>query len=308
MYDVLIVGGGPAGLTAAIYACRAGWRTLLIEAGAFGGQATTTDWIENYPGFAAGISGPDLMAEFYQQAERLGCSFLLTEVKSLIKDGNLIKLVSEEKEVVGKVAIIATGARPRELGVKGEKEFHGKGVSYCATCDGFFYRDKKVVVVGGGNAAVKEALFLSKIAREIVLLHRRDQLRADQILAEQVQKTEKINIRWSTVLEEIKGSDKIEVVRLRNLKSGKEEEMAIEGVFIYVGMEPVTEFLGNEFKKTQGYLVTDQFLRTNLPGIFAIGDCREKEARQIATAVGDGASVMVGVEAYLQDALFLGGN
>jgi thioredoxin reductase (NADPH) len=302
-YDVLIIGGGPAGLTAAIYACRAGWKTLLIEKGTFGGQAASTDIIENYPGFPAGVSGFELMMNFYQQASRFGCEFLTAEVSALSSTGKIKKVITGEGEVVGKTVVLATGALPRELGVKGEKEFHGKGVSYCATCDGFFYRDKKVAVVGGGDAAVKEALYLANIVQEIVLIHRRDTLRADKILADKAFATPKIKICWNTVVDEIKGEHKLNALTLRNVKTQERKEVAVEGVFLYVGMQPNTEFLGEELQKNrQGYLVTAENLATSVTGVFAIGDCRQKNSRQVATAVGDGALVLAAVEEYLQQA------
>lgn len=298
---MLIIGGGPAGLTAAIYACRAGWRTLLIERGTFGGQAASTDLIENYPGFPEGISGFELMMNFYKQAAHFGCEFLTAEVTALSTVGKEKKLATSEGEVVGKTVILATGAMPRELGVRGEKEFRGKGVSYCATCDGFFFKNKKVAVVGGGDAAVKEALYLAKIVHEVVLIHRRDTLRADKILADKALTTPNLKICWDTVVDEIIGDSKIKALKLHHLQTQETVEMAVDGVFMYVGTQPNTSFLGEDFQKNpQGYLLTDEKLETTAAGVFAIGDCRQKNSRQVATAVGDGALVLAVVEEYLR--------
>lgn len=301
LYDVLIIGGGPAGLTAAIYACRAGRKTLLLERGAFGGQAISTEIIENYPGFPEGISGFELMLNFHKQAERFGCEFLNSEVLGLETAGKSKKVITGEGEVIGKTIIIATGSKPRELGVRGEKEFHGKGVSYCATCDGFFYRNKKVAVIGGGDSAVKEALYLANMVREVVIIHRRDQLRADKILADKALATPNIRICWDTVVDEIVGESKIQAVKVHNVKTQQTQEIGADGVFMYVGSQPNTEFLGEEFEKNpQGYLLTAENLQTKVSGVFAIGDCRQKLSRQVATAVGDGALVFAAIEEYLQ--------
>lgn len=307
LYDVVIIGGGPAGLTAAIYACRAGWKTLLIEKGAFGGQAAITDQIENYPGFAEGISGPELMNKFYEQAVHFGCKMLMAEVSGITKpeakDGakNFHTIETTDGPVQGKTVLIATGAQARDLGIKGEKEFQGRGVSYCATCDGFFFRNKKVAVIGGGDAAVKEALFLAKLAREVVIIHRRDTFRADKYLSAQVIATPNIKIYWDTVVDEIAGDKTIDRIVLHNVKTMESITEAIDGVFIYVGRKPNTDFLTELYPKdAQGYLLADESMQTAIPGIFAIGDCRQKQMRQVATAVGDGASVLAAVDEYLR--------
>lgn len=300
LYDVIIVGGGPAGLTAAIYSCRAGWETLLIERGVFGGQAVSTDIIENYPGFSNGILGPELMENFYNQAVRFGCEFITSEVTGITSGEKYKTVETTAGNKEGKIVLIATGAQSRELGVKGEKEFRGRGVSYCATCDGFFFKNKKVAVVGGGDAAVKEALYLANIAREVVIIHRRDTLRADKILGGRALKTPNIKILWDTVLDEIVGIHKISSLRLHNVKTQEAITEEVDGVFMYVGTQPNTGFLTDSFRKTpQGYLVTNENMETTVAGIFAIGDCRQKMSRQVATAVGDGALVLAAVEEYL---------
>lgn len=307
LYDVVIIGGGPAGLTAAIYACRAGWETLLIERGAFGGQAAITDLIENYPGFVEGISGPELMNNFYQQAVHFGCKMLMAEVKGITKADPqvgtkaILTIETTDGQVQGKAALIATGAQARALGIKGEKEFQGRGVSYCATCDGFFFRNKKVAVIGGGDAAVKEALFLAKLAREVVIIHRRDTFRADRYLSERVMDTPNIRIYWDTVADEIVGDKVIDKIVLHNVKTLESSIETIDGVFIYVGRKPNTDFLTDIYPKdVQGYLLADENLQTAIPGIFVIGDCRQKQVRQVATAVGDGASVLAAVDEYMR--------
>jgi len=297
---VLIIGGGPAGLTAAIYACRAGKKTLLLEKGAFGGQIISTETIENYPGFPDGISGFELMLNFQKQAKRFGCEFQNEEVLAIKTAGAIKKVVINEGEIEAKVIILATGSKPRQLGVIGETKFHGKGVSYCATCDGFLYRNKKVAVVGGGDSAVKEALYLANMVQEVVIIHRRDELRADKVLGDKALAAPNIKICWDTVVDEIMGDSKIEALKMHNIKTQQTQEMAVEGVFMYVGNQPNTEFLGTEFEKNpQGYLVTNEKMETALPGVFAIGDCRKKLSRQVATAVGDGALVFSSVEEYL---------
>jgi thioredoxin reductase (NADPH) len=312
IYDIVIIGGGPAGLTAAIYACRAGWKTILIERGTLGGQAAITDRIENYPGFAEGISGFDLMQGFYQQALRFGCKMLVAEVTGLnihpglgntdFGQGEQIKTVETTEGLVqGRTVLIATGAQARELGIKGEKEFVGRGVSYCATCDGFFFKKKKVAVIGGGDAAVKEAIYLAKLAEEVLIIHRRDSFRADQYLSQQVLTLPNVKIRWNTVPLEIRGEQKVSALLVQNVKTQETGTEEVDGVFIYIGRKPNTDFLGAGFTRDEeGYLLTGQDLQLATPGIFALGDCRVKSVRQVATAVGDGALVMAAVDEYLR--------
>lgn len=300
IYDVAIIGGGPAGLTTAIYACRAGKKTVLIEMGAPGGQAATTEIIENYPGFPEGISGPELMISFYSQAQRFGCEFITAQAVALYNGQQTKTVETNQGRVEAKAVVVATGTHSRELGVKGEKEFRGKGVSYCATCDGFFFRNKKVAVIGGGDSAVKEALYLANLAQEVTIIHRRDTLRAAKVLGDKAEKTPNINILWDSVADEFIGENKLEKLRLHNVKTQESSEIAVDGVFLYVGTQPNTVFLDESFKRDpQGYLLAGEDLETSVPGVFAVGDCRHKNSRQVATAVGDGAQVLPGLEEYL---------
>lgn len=299
-YDVAIIGGGPGGLTAAIYTCRANRKTVLLEMGAPGGQAATTDVIENYPGFPEGIDGPELMMKFYEQARRFGCEFITAQATGL-QDKGMKKIVSTTRgEVEATAVVVATGARSRELGVRGEKELRGKGVSYCATCDGFFFKNKKVAVIGGGDAAVKEAIYLARIAREVVIIHRREELRAAKVLGERAMNTPNIEIMWNTVVDEMTGENRLQGLRVHNVKTQESSDLAADGVFLYVGIQPNTDFLDVSVRRTpQGYLITNEKYETSVKGVFAVGDCREKGSRQVATAVGDGAAVLEGLEEYL---------
>lgn len=300
MYDVIIIGGGPAGLTASIYAVRAGYKTMLIELGVPGGQAGTTDFIENYPGFPEGISGSELMMKFHKQADLLGVEFKFKQVKKLELTGSVKKVYTDSDIYETKSIIISTGAQPRPLGVEGEENLRGKGVSYCATCDGFFFKDRDVLVVGGGDTAVQESLYLAKFCNKVTLVHRRDALRAAQILQDRAQKNEKIDFIWDSVLEKIEGENKVDKVKIKNVKTGEVRDINVDGVFVFVGYDPNTSYLPDELELDErGYIITDNQLRTNIPGVFAVGDVRQKSLRQVATAVGDGAEVSVALEEYL---------
>lgn len=303
-YDLAIIGGGPAGLTAAIYGARGGLKTLLFEASLPGGQAALTDLIENYPGFPQGVNGPQLMAQFLEQATRFGAEVRLEEVQEASLGGALKILRTGRGEYQARAVIIATGARQRRLGVPGEAEFVGRGVSYCATCDGAFFRDKKVAVIGGGDAAVEEALFLTRFAREVVIIHRRDKLRATRILQERAMANEKVRFLWNTVVDRIVGTAKVEAVELRDVETGKAATEAVDGVFVFIGTEPNTRLFQQEGLDldAQGYVVTDAEMRTSLPGVFAAGDVRAKQLRQVATAVGDGAQAAMAAEHFLASA------
>jgi thioredoxin reductase (NADPH) (EC 1.8.1.9) len=300
MYDVIIVGAGPAGLTAGIYAARGGLKTIVIESAMPGGQASLTEKIENYPGFPEGIGGYELMNAFYQQALRFNVEFIFEEVKSLELQGQVKKIITNGNEYQSKTVIIATGSKPRLLGVPGENIFHGRGVSYCATCDGAFFKEKKVIVVGGGDAALDEGLYLTRFAEEIIIIHRRTGFRAAQIIIEKAKINPKIKFELNCVIEEILGVDKVEGVRVRNIITGEIQNLKADGIFIYIGTEPNTKFISNELSvNEQGYINTDVLLQTNVPGVFAAGDIRNKQLRQVATAVGDGALAAFQVEKFI---------
>lgn len=300
VYDVIIIGAGPAGLTSAIYTCRAGYKTLIVEMGAPGGQAATTEIIENYPGFPEGISGPELMMSFYNQAARFGCEFFTAQVTGIKSMGNKKIVETNGDALEAKSIIIATGTWPRELGVQGEREYRGRGVSYCATCDGFFFRNKKVAVIGGGDAAVKEAIYLANLAKEVFIVHRRDEFRAAKILGDKALAAPNIKVIWDSVVDEIMGENQVVGIKTHNVKTQEKGELLVNGVFLYVGTRPNTEFLDEAYSRNpQGYLITGENLETSVPGVFAVGDCREKASRQVATAVGDGALVLSAVEEIL---------
>ncbi len=300
--ELLIVGGGPAGLTAYIYAARARIDTVLLERLSPGGQVMVTDEVENYPGFPK-IKGVELMQRFVEHAEGLGLKPVLGEARALKLDGNLKRVeLSDGTSIECKALIIATGASPRKLGVKGEKEFLGKGVSYCATCDGPFFKDEVVAVVGGGNTAVQEAVFLTKFVKKLYLIHRRDALRATKILQERAFSNPKIEFVWNTVVEEIFGRERVEGVRLFNKKEGRRFELEVSGVFVFVGIEPQTEWVKGVVELDErGFVKTDAETRTSVPGIFAAGDVRAKACRQIVTAAGDGATAAYMAELYLSE-------
>ncbi len=301
VYDLAIIGGGPAGLTAYLYAARARLNTVLIEKLSPGGQVLVTDFVENYPGFPEGLPGWELMEKFKAQVEKLGFNQVLDEVVKLEIENNLKKLhLASGKHLLARTVIIATGATPHKLGVPGEKELTGKGVSYCATCDGPFFRDQIVAVVGGGNTAVQEAIFLTKFVRKVFLIHRRDQLRAQKILQERAFANEKIEFIWNSVVEEIIGKEKVEAVKIKNRKTGEEKILKVDGVFIFIGIRPQSEFVKDLLKLDErGFIVTDCEMRTEIPGVFAAGDVRSKACRQIVTAAGDGATAAYMAEHFL---------
>jgi thioredoxin reductase (NADPH) len=288
MYDLIIIGGGPAGLTAAIYALRARLKTILLEREIIGGQIAVSDVIENYPGFPS-ISGPELMEKFEAHAKGLGLEVKFASVENIELDGKMKVLKTSEGEFRAKAVIVATGAKPSMLGVPGEKEFYGKGVSSCATCDGPFFKDQRVMVVGGGDTAVKEAVFLSKIAAKVYIVHRRNQLRAEKILQEKALNTPNMEIMWSHILKEVRGDKTgVKAVVVEDLKTKKTKDMEMEGVFIFVGINPKTDFVDVE-KDENGFIKTNQRMETSVPGIYAAGDCRTTPLWQVSTAVGDGA-------------------
>jgi len=299
VYDVVIIGGGPAGLTAGIYAKRAMLNTVLLEKMGVGGQIIITDLVENFPGFQE-ISGADLAGKFVQHALKFGL-----ETKSMvevtgIEDRGKTKLVKiNDGEIETKTVIITTGTTPKKLGARGEIELTGRGVSYCATCDGFFFRDKIVIVVGGGDSAITEAIFLTKMTKKVIVVHRRDKLRAEKINQEHAFANPKISFVWDSVIEEVAGKQVVEKVIVKNVKTNEVSEIKTDGVFIYVGLIPNTGFA--DVKKDEwGFIITNDSRETSVKGIFAAGDCRVTPLRQIATAVGDGAIAAVSAEKYIE--------
>ncbi len=299
MYDLIIIGGGPAGLTAGIYAVRYGLNTIVLEKDVLPGQIAATDLIENYTGFTA-ISGPELMQRFKEHAQTVGVKIESAEVSSIISEDGRKVVVTDTGNLVSKALVIATGANPKKLGIPGEKEFMGKGVSYCATCDAPFYKGKTVMVIGGGESALTDALILSNIVKKVYIVHRRDKLRASMILQERVSKKPNIEIIWDNVPEEIQGKTGVENIILRNLKTGDMNTMPVEGVFVYIGILPNTEFIDVK-KNSSGFILTNEKLETSVQGIYAAGDCRDTSIWQVVTAVADGAVAAVSAHEYVMN-------
>lgn len=317
VYDVIIVGGGPAGLTAALYTSRARMKTLLIESSFLPSQAVVTSQIENYPGFPEGISGFELLERFKKQAKEFGAEFTAGGVKAIRprEQQNIPVWEIEPGDAAGDAdfsgvskgyktlsVVVAAGARPGELGVPGEERLRGKGVSYCATCDGAFFKDKDIVVIGGGDTAVEEALFLTRFGKRVILIHRRDRLRAAKILQEMAFSNEKIDIIWNSVVEEVSGGEKVEGVKVKNLKTKKEKKISCEGVFIFAGLVPNTDFVkGIAELDNNGYVIVDKAMKVSQEGIFACGDCRQTYLRQVVTACGDGALAAFSAQQYVDE-------
>jgi thioredoxin reductase (NADPH) len=304
MYDMVILGAGPAGLTAAIYAARANHAPVVITGPLFGGQLALTTEVENFPGFPDGVLGPELMELMKRQAERFGAEIRIGDVTDVELTQSPLRMTFNGELIETKSLIIATGASARLLDVPGESEFFGRGVSTCATCDGFFYRDKTVAVVGGGDGAIEEGTFLTRYASKVFLVHRRDRLRASQILQDRARKNDKIDFIWDTVVEEIIGDvDKgVTTARLRNVKTGTEEEMQVEGVFLAIGHVPNTKIFEGQLKlDEQGYIVTDSRMHTNIQGVFACGDCQDHIYRQAITAAGTGCVAAMEAEKFLAE-------
>ena len=300
IYDTVIIGGGPAGYTAALYASRAGLDTLVIEKMSAGGQMALTGEIDNYPGFPEGVDGFTLGANMQAAAERFGAKTEYAEVLSLELAEKVKKIITSSKTVLAKTVIIATGAEPRELGIKSEKELVGKGVHYCAHCDGRFYKGKTVAVVGGGNSAVSDALYLSRLAKKVYLVHRRDTLRATKIYLDPLKRAENIEFLFDSALVDIIAQPRVTQAKIKDLKNGKENYIDCDGIFISIGRTPTTAFLNGAVPlDPQGYIIADESTRTSVDGVFAAGDVRTKTLRQIVTAVSDGAIAASAAEEYI---------
>ena len=304
-YDIVIIGAGPAGLTAGIYAARARINSVIIEKNPIpGGQIINTENIENYPGFDQPIGGFELMQSFKSQAENFGVSIFNAEVVKLCKENNLftIEMETSTTKTSAKAVIISSGAFPKMMGAENEKEFIGKGISFCATCDGALYKDKVVSVIGGGDSAVEEALFLTRFAKKVYLIHRRDKLRAAKILQERAFSNEKIKLIWSHVPVRVIGKDVINALELKSRVSGEKKILEVDGIFVYVGLKPNTQFIPENMLELdeRGFIITDCEMRTNVAGLFAAGDVRAKFLRQVSTAVGDGATAQHAAERFLE--------
>lgn len=301
-YDVMIVGGGPAGYTAALYCARSGLKTVVLEKLSAGGQIALTEWVDNYPGFDEGIDGFSLGQKMQAGAERFGAVTELAEVQALELTGSIKRAVTDQGVFEAKVVMLATGATPRPLGVAGEEQWLGRGIHYCAACDGMFYRGKTVAVVGGGNTAAADALLLSRVAREVHVIHRRDTLRATKVYHQPLMEAENVIFHWDSQVESLLTGDTFQGVRLRNKKTGAVSDLSCDGVFVSIGRQPATELVTGQVELDKaGYIVADETTRTNLPGVFAIGDVRTKALRQVVTAAADGAVASYYADEYLAE-------
>ncbi len=300
IYDMIIIGGGPAGYTAALYGSRAGLETLIIERMSVGGQMAITDVIDNYPGFEEGIDGFTLGMKMQSSAERFGAKTEYAEVTSVKLEDIIKKVITSSGEFLSKTVVIATGANPRELGIKGEEEFAARGIHYCAHCDGRFYKGKTVAVIGGGNTAVSDALYLSHLAKKVYLIHRRDTLRATKIYHEPLLKAENIELVLNSAVTELEHEAKITGVNIKNSVTDDASSLPVDGIFVSIGRKPATELFSGQIELDEtGYIVADESTKTNIDGVFAIGDVRTKALRQIVTAVSDGAVAAHFAEEYI---------
>ncbi|WP_088006487.1 thioredoxin-disulfide reductase [Indiicoccus explosivorum] len=302
IYDVIIIGAGPAGLTAAVYTSRANLSTLMLERGVPGGQMVNTEEIENYPGFDS-ILGPDLSTKMYEHAQRFGAEYGYGDVSAITEEGDIKIVKAGSKEFKARSIIISSGAEYKKLGIPGEQEFSGRGVSYCAVCDGAFFKGKELVVVGGGDSAVEEGVYLTRFAEKVTIVHRRDELRAQKIIQDRAFKNEKIDFIWNTTVKEIKGEEgKVSKVLLESTEDGSEKEFKTDGVFIYIGMLPLTKpFESLGILNEEGYIRTNDEMETSVEGIFAAGDVREKTLRQVVTATGDGSIAAQAAQHYVEE-------
>ena len=300
VYDMIIVGGGPGGYTAALYAARAGLDTVVLEKLSAGGQMALTHQIDNYPGFEDGIDGFYLAEKMQKQAERFGAKSEYAEVIRMDLKASPKVVETSEGIFCGKTVVLATGANPRELGIDHETELVGRGIAYCAACDGMFYRGKTVVVVGGGNSAAADALLLSRIAKKVIIVHRRDNLRATKIYHEPLMNAENVEFRWNSTVSELRYGDRLTGVRLKDVHTGEETELVADGVFVSVGRKPATELLADQIELDKGgYIAAGETTETNIPGVYAVGDVRTKLLRQVVTAVADGAMAVHMAEEYI---------
>ncbi|RDW15703.1 thioredoxin-disulfide reductase [Oceanobacillus chungangensis] len=302
MYDVIIAGAGPAGMTAAVYASRANLDTLMLERGMPGGQMANTEDVENYPGYES-ILGPELSTKMFDHAKKFGAEYAYGEIKEVVDHGNYKTVIAGNKEYNTRALIITTGAQFKKLGIEGENELGGRGVSYCAVCDGAFFKQKNLVVIGGGDSAVEEGIYLTRFADKVTIVHRRDELRAQKIIQQRAFANEKIDFIWDTVVNKINGPEgKVSSVTLQNKLTGEESEFATDGVFVYIGMVPLSDpFKSLGITNEDGYIPTNENMQTSVPGIFAAGDIREKQLRQIVTATGDGSIAAEAAIKYVED-------
>ena len=301
IYDMLIIGGGPAGYTAALYAARAGLQALVLEKLAAGGQLNLTHWIDNYPGFENGVDGYTLGSNMRAGAERSGAETRFTEVLSLDLRSDPKSVHTASGDFYGRTVVFATGASPRQLGLPEEKELTGQGVHYCAACDGMFYRGRTVAVVGGGNSAAGDALILSRVAKKVILVHRRDGLRAERVTRDALAQAENVEFRWNSEVIQLLSDGEFRGIRLRSTETGAEETVDCDGVFVSIGRQPATEPVRGQLElDSGGYIIADESTRTNIPGVYAVGDVRTKQLRQIVTAVADGAAAVERAEEFLR--------
>ena len=303
VYDMIVIGGGPGGYTAALYAVRAGLDTLVFEKMSPGGQMALTEQLDNYPGFENGIEGYMLAMKMQAGAARFGVDTHYADVLSVDLSSDVKKLNTTEGEFLAKTVVVATGANPRKMGVKGEDELIGRGIHYCAACDGMFYKDKTVMVVGGGNTAAADALVLSRICKKVYLVHRRDSLKATRIYHEPIMKAENVELIWNSSVEELKWNEKLQSVVVKNLQDGSQREIECDGIFVSIGRNPESNLVKGQLELDEaGYIVADESTLTKIPGVFAVGDVRQQALRQVVTAVADGAVAAHYAEEYLNQA------